>query len=85
MRTLKLALVLSMLAIGTAHADEPAAATNGANDRRTQYDFEDDLVRGDYMRPEGMILQARRRTARDSLIRPRESFVAELLKSVEDI
>ena len=60
----------------------PAAAQE---DNATSYDFEDDLVQGDLVRPDGENLMVRRRGARESLIRIREHFVPELLKSVENL
>jgi len=55
----------------------------GAN--ATTYDFEDDLVQGDLVRPDGENLAVRRRGARESLIRIREHFIPELIKSVENL
>lgn len=66
----------------------PAAAAQGAESgatRSTTYDFEDDLVTGDLVRPDGELLSVRRRGARSSLIRIREHFVPEMLKSVENL
>ena len=51
----------------------------------TSYDFEDDLVQGDLVRPDGENLMVRRKGARESLIRIREHFIPELLKSVENL
>lgn len=51
----------------------------------TTYDFEDDLVTGDLVRPDGELLNVRRRGSRSSLIRIREHFVPEMLKSVENL
>ncbi len=51
----------------------------------TTYDFDDDLVTGDLVRPDGEMLQVRRRGQRTSLIRIREHFIPEMLKSVEDL
>lgn len=51
----------------------------------TTYDFEDDLVTGDLVRPDGELLNVRRRGARTSLIRVREHFIPEMLKSVENL
>lgn len=51
----------------------------------TSYDFEDDLVQGDLVRPDGENLMVRRKGARQSLIRIREHFIPELLKSVENL
>lgn len=51
----------------------------------TTYDFEDDLVTGDLVRPDGEILNVRGRGMRTSLIEIRHDFVAEMLKSVENL
>ena len=48
-------------------------------------DFEDDLVTGDLVRPDGEQLIVRRRGRRSSLIQIREHFIPEMLKSVEDL
>jgi hypothetical protein len=51
----------------------------------TTYDFDDDLVTGDLVRPDGEQLIVRRRGRRASLIQVREHFIPEMLKSVEDL
>jgi len=68
-------------------ADAPAAAGGGGGGGgdSTSYDFEDDLVQGDLVRPDGENLMVRRRGARESLIKIREHFISELLKSVENL
>lgn len=53
--------------------------------KKTEYDFEDDVVEGSFVRPEGEYLNARGGTRHSSLIRIRENFVPEMLKSAEDI
>jgi hypothetical protein len=75
----RLAIIFLVLALGVA---APVAAQE---DNTTNYDFEDDLVQGDLVRPDGENLMVRRRGARESLIRIREHFVPELLKSVENL
>ena len=61
------------------------AQDKGGGGDTTSYDFEDDLVQGDLVRPDGENLMVRRRGARESLIRIREHFINELLKSVENL
>ncbi len=68
--------VLSMGGVAFAQDDAQGATT---------YDFDDDLVTGDLVRPDGEMLQVRRRGQRTSLIRIREHFVPEMLKSVENL
>lgn len=79
-RLLFLAFALSVLSVPALAQDAPAGGEN-----TTSYDFEDDLVQGDLVRPDGENLMVRRRGARESLIRIREHFVPELLKSVENL
>lgn len=72
-------LVLAVtLYVAPARAEEPRGPADV-----TEYRFDDDLVRGDLVAPNGEILRSRRRGTRESLIRIREQFVVELLKSIE--
>jgi hypothetical protein len=85
MKKLGIALMLSGMTLfaGTALLSSKASAQDG--DNMTTYDFDDDLVQGDLVRPDGEMLNVRRRGARASLIRIREHFVPEMLKSVENL
>jgi hypothetical protein len=79
-QTLVFAALMVAPAIWSAGAlaqDAPASETT--------YDFEDDLVTGDLVRPDGEQLIVRRRGRRASLIQIREHFIPEMLKSVEDL
>ena len=90
MKKLLAVCAVSWLAFGAsamaqdANAPAPPAGGGGGADA-TSYDFEDDLVQGDLVRPDGENLMVRRRGARESLIKIREHFINELLKSVENI
>ncbi len=53
--------------------------------KKTEYDFEDDVVEGSFVRPEGDYINARRNSRHSSLIKIRKDFVDQLLKSAEDI
>lgn len=75
-KAILLGLAVSALNVGSVSAQDAADTT---------YDFEDDLVQGDLMRPDGEMLNVRRRGQRDSLIRVREHFIPEMLKSVENL
>ncbi|MDH5491637.1 MAG: hypothetical protein OEY14_06770 [Myxococcales bacterium] len=75
-------LVISVLVGGSLLLGAPAFAQE---DEATTYDFDDDIVSGDLVRPDGEMLNVRRRGQRDSLIRIREHFIPEMLKSVEDL
>jgi hypothetical protein len=52
---------------------------------QTEYSFDDDVVEGDLVRPDGEMTVVRKQGKQRSLIKVREHFVPEMLKSVEDI
>ncbi len=81
LRMMAMMAVLGLGLVAPASAQEPAAGGGDA----TTYDFDDDLVAGDLVRPDGELLNVRRRGRRSSLIRVREHFIPEMLKSVEDL
>jgi hypothetical protein len=86
-RLLAIIALTGLLMTSTAMAQEAGAAPagGGGGGEATTYDFEDDLVQGDLVRPDGENLMVRRKGARESLIRVREHFISELLKSVENL
>ena len=53
--------------------------------QKTVYDFDDDVVEGDLVRPDGEFVDSRRAAKHSSLIKIRENFIPEMLKSAEDI
>lgn len=53
--------------------------------REQTFDFRDEVVQGSLLRPEGDVLGGRRRPRTISLIRMRQHFVPEMLKSVENL
>jgi hypothetical protein len=78
---------LTLVALPAFAQDQPPAEGGGGGGGAgtTTYDFEDDLVSGDLVRPDGELLNVRRRGSRSSLIRIREHFIPEMLKSVENL
>lgn len=81
MRHLLLSTLLGLAIAGFSFGSAASAQEGEA----TTYDFDDDLVQGDLVRPDGELLNARRRGRRASLIRVREHFIPEMLKSVENL
>jgi hypothetical protein len=73
------------IAFGLVMGGASVATSTASAQESTTYDFEDDLVTGDLVRPDGEMLQVRRRGRRASLIRVREHFIPEMLKSVENL
>lgn len=78
--------VISLAGAPSASAQDDAAAKGAPkDDGTTTYNFDDDIVTGDLVRPDGEILQVRGLGKRASLIQIREHFIPEMLKSVEDL
>jgi len=76
------ALVLLVCA-GPAAADKakPPAPPPAAK----HLDFDDDKVEGDVQRADDPIVDGRNRARFGSLIKPRANFIAELLRSTDDL
>jgi hypothetical protein len=97
MRKLTMALALLMtLGLGAAQAQEapaaggaaPAAGGGGGPGgvqykQKTTYDFDDDTVEGDLVRPDGEMIDSRHKAKHSSLIKIRENFIPEMLKTTE--
>ena len=74
-----LAGLVFLLATGTVFAQGVSYA------EKTEYSFDDDVVTGDLVRPDGELTVVRKKGKQRSLIRVRQHFIPEMLKSVEDI
>ncbi len=79
MRLLGGFLVVVALIMGaeTAFAQEYA--------EKTEYSFEDDVVTGDLVRPDGELTVVRKKGRERSLIRLRTDLIDKMLKSVENL
>lgn len=71
-------------------AASPAFAQNAGNAKDPKakvkvYDFSGDTIEGDLIKPEGSTVDARDFAKHSSLIRIRKEFIAEILKSAEDL
>lgn len=69
----------------TAAASAEVKKTQHADDGSSAYEFRDDLLNSDVGLPPGGTIVVRPQAARMTLLRPRVSFVSELLKSVENL
>ncbi len=94
MKTMAMMLVAGAMVLmgSTASAQQARAGGTGAPapqgegaGRTQEFNFTDELVQGQLVRPDGETTRVRRRNAGISLIRIREHFVPEMLKSVENI
>lgn len=89
MRTI-VRVVMVLAAVTVAVSFVPSAMAQGAAPqakykRETNYDFDDDVVEGELQRPDGEIIDTRRQARHSSLIKVREHFIPEILKSAENI
>lgn len=86
-RRLMAALVLGafLLATGVTAVAQTGEAPKVKYKKKTVYDFDDDVVEGELQRPDGEYIDTRRKAKHSSLIKIRENFIPEMLKSAEDI
>jgi hypothetical protein len=82
---MKVLMGLVAVISGLVLATPDARAEDEFGSNTTEYNFDDDIVQGDLVRPDGEMAMARRAGRRSSLIRVREHFIPEMLKSVEDL
>jgi hypothetical protein len=86
---LGVALLIPSLAEAQKAAPKAGAPAAGGDTvtykQKTVYDFDDDVVEGDLVRPDGEFVDSRRAAKHSSLIKIRENFIPEMLKSAEDI
>ena len=78
--------VFAVAAVAQAQSAAPQGGAPGVvYKKQTRYDFDDDVVEGQLQRPDGEYVGGTRRTKHSSLIKIRENFIPEMLKSAEDI
>jgi len=77
----------TLLAVPAFAQNAPAGggAGNTTYKSKTVYDFDDDVVEGDLVRPDGEFVDTRKAAKHSSLIKIRPDFIPEMLKSAEDI
>jgi hypothetical protein len=83
------ALAVSVVTLAVTPAAFAQAGGGAAKDTKTDegygYEFDDDPLNAGGFGPNDATIRVRPRAARTTLIRPRTSFVPEMLKSVENI
>jgi hypothetical protein len=70
---------------GAAGGAAPAAGGSGKSDQGYGYEFSDDPLNAGGFGPNDATIRVRPGPVRTTLIRPRTSFVPEMLKSVENL
>ena len=85
MRALRLFTAIAFLALAASPAVAQNAGNAGAKAKVKVYDFSGDTIEGDLIKPEGTTVDAIDFAKHSSLIRIRKDFIAEILKSAEDL
>ncbi len=86
--TKKLSLILGSSTVAAAllfSSAMPAHAQDVSYKKETKYDFDDDMVEGDLVKPDGEMIGSAGKAKHSSLIKVRQHFIPEMLKSAEDI
>ena len=79
------AIVLSALLVAPSIFAQEVKETKEESGDGYGYEFDDDPLNAGGFGPNDATIKVRARAARTTLIRPRTSFVPEMLKSVENI
>lgn len=91
---MKRALLASVLLATFAFASTTPVSAQPANDAAAApadgkkvktYDFSGDEIDGDLIKPDGEFIDTRKFASHNSLIRIRQDFIKEILKSAEDL
>jgi hypothetical protein len=92
MRALKLILWAASLAalltsVSAFAQDETSSGGDGGvvYEEETTYDFEEDVVEGQLIRPDGELLSGQRHGKESSLINIRSDFIPEMIRSAEEL
>jgi hypothetical protein len=87
-KTLVATLVFSFLNLGFALAQPRPSQTSPAQSnyqKTTKFDFENDVVEGSVQRPDGDAVDGTKKMRQTSLLKIRQHFHPEMLKSVESL
>jgi len=79
-----MSVLKTMAALAVIFLALPALAQEGEV-RETTYDFSDDIVEGELVRPDGELIEGSRHDRGSSLITIREHFIDKMIESVEDL
>jgi len=77
--------IVSLAGIAAADDKKGGGGGGGGNAKVKTYDFSGDTIEGDLVKPEGSTVDARDFAKHSSLITIRTQFIAEIIKSAEDL
>jgi hypothetical protein len=76
-------MLFATAAFAQGKKDDKSGAPAGGKTK--VYDFSADTIEGDLVKPDGSMIDVRKFTDFSSLIRIRKDFIAEILKSAENL
>lgn len=88
MKRMLFALLIGIAAVSFTAVDTAEAQKKGKKEDKKQdkkFDFEADEVTGELIKPEGTDITSRKFREHTSLIRVRQDFIREIVKSAEDL
>lgn len=83
--TMITAALLLLAGVASAQPKKGDKSDNAGSGKVKVYDFSGDTIEGDLIKPEGLDVNARDFAKHTSLIRIRQHFINEILKSAEDL
>lgn len=83
LRALPVTLLVAALSASAAAADDKGKGAKKGKSK--EYSFEDDVIETQYLRPDTANVEGLNKNKRNSLIRIRMNFFAELIRSAEDL
>lgn len=75
--------MLSLPAVGVAQS--ATDSSGGGTPEETTYNFDDDVVEGQLLRPDGDLIGGRRHGKESNLIDIRSDFIPEMVRSAEQL
>lgn len=82
---MRLLITLALLTVPAASFAQTTPTRQTVYEDETTYDFEDDYVEGQLVRPDGELVTGQRHGKESSLVRIRADFIPEMVQSVEDL
>lgn len=82
---MRLLITLALLTVPAASFAQNPPTRQTVYEDETTYDFEDDYVEGQLVRPDGELVTGQRHGKESSLVRIRADFIPEMVQSVEDL
>ncbi|NUN12068.1 MAG: hypothetical protein HUU55_00375 [Myxococcales bacterium] len=85
MKSFLVLIVVSLMLLATTGLAQTKKDAKEASSEPKELDFEGDVIETSFLKPDGSLIQGEKRTGGISLLRIRNDFVTEIVKSADDI